>query len=113
MPRKKNQLKSLSPEALALVATRFKLLGEPARLALLNALMVNEMNVNDLVETTGLSQANVSKHLGQLADAGYVQRRKDGLFTVYSIADESVFQLCDLMCSSIARKRGQDLKAIA
>ncbi|MCA8914269.1 MAG: winged helix-turn-helix transcriptional regulator [Planctomycetes bacterium] len=99
--------------ALGLVAARFKLLGEPARLALLNALMLKELNVNELVETTGLSQANVSKHLGQLADAGYVQRRKEGLYTVYSIADDSVFQLCDLMCGAIAKKLGQDLKAIA
>ncbi|MBZ0137610.1 MAG: metalloregulator ArsR/SmtB family transcription factor [Planctomycetes bacterium] len=110
MAKKKKQM---STEALGLVAARFKLLGEPARLALLNALMQQEMNVNELVEATGLSQANVSKHLSQLADAGFVQRRKDGLYTVYSIADSSVFQLCDLMCSSIARKLGDDLKAMA
>lgn len=113
MARKKNEPKALSPAALTMVAARFKLLGEPARLALLNALMTSEQNVNELVENTGLSQANVSKHLSQLADAGYVTRRKDGLYTVYSIADDSVFQLCDLMCSSIAKKLGQDLKAIA
>jgi DNA-binding transcriptional ArsR family regulator len=110
---KKNEFKPLSTAALALVAARFKLLGEPARLALLNALMAREMNVNELVQATGLGQANVSKQLGQLADAGYIQRRKDGLFTVYSIADDSVFQLCDLMCGAIAKKLGQDLKAIA
>ncbi|MCA8936330.1 MAG: winged helix-turn-helix transcriptional regulator [Planctomycetes bacterium] len=113
MSRKKNEPKALSPAALTMVAARFKLLGEPARLALLNSLMTSEQNVNELVENTGLSQANVSKHLSQLADAGYVNRRKEGLFTVYSIADDSVFQLCDLMCSSIAKKLGQDLKAIA
>ena len=112
MARKKD-FKPLGAAALGLVAARFKLLGEPARLALLNSLMSREQNVNELVESTGLSQANVSKHLAQLADAGYVNRRKDGLFTVYSIADDSVFQLCDLMCSSIARKLGQDLQAIA
>ncbi|MCZ7607240.1 MAG: metalloregulator ArsR/SmtB family transcription factor [Planctomycetota bacterium] len=112
MARKKEN-KPLSPAALGLVAARFKLLGEPARLALLNSLMSREQNVNELVESTSLSQANVSKHLSQLADAGYVNRRKDGLFTVYSISDDSVFQLCDLMCSSIAKKLGQDLQAIA
>lgn len=113
MARKKKETKALSPAALTLVAARFKLLGEPARLSLLNVLMEGAKNVNELVESTGLSQANVSKHLSHLADAGYVNRRKDGLFTVYSIADDSVFQLCDLMCSSIAKKLGQDLKAIA
>lgn len=103
----------LGPAALALVAARFKLLGEPARLALLNALMEREMNVSGLVRATGLSQANVSKQLAQLSDAGYVRRRKDGLFAVYSIADDTVFQLCDLMCGSIAKKLGSDLKAVA
>jgi DNA-binding transcriptional ArsR family regulator len=96
-----------------LVAARFKLLGEPARLALLNVLMESEKNVNELVAATGLSQANVSKHLGQLADAGYVKRRKHGLFTIYEIADESIFKLCDLMCGAIAAKLGRDLRAIA
>jgi DNA-binding transcriptional ArsR family regulator len=110
---RKREFKPLGPAALGLVAARFKLLGEPARLALLNALMTQEMNVNELVEATGLSQANVSKHLGQLADSGFVQRRKAGLFTIYTIADDSVFQLCDLMCGAIAKKLGQDLKAIA
>lgn len=111
MPSKKNE--ALSPAALGLVAARFKMLGEPTRLALLNALMQSEANVNELVEATGLSQANVSKHLGQLADAGFVSRRRDGLFTIYSIADDSVFALCDLMCSAITKKLGADLKAIA
>jgi DNA-binding transcriptional ArsR family regulator len=112
MPQRRKANK-LTPEALALVAARFKLLGDPTRLGLLNALMQQEMNVNELVESTGLQQANVSKHLGQLADAGYIRRRKQGLFTVYSIADRSVYELCDLMCGAIEAKLGRDLKAIA
>lgn len=111
MPRKKR--KPMSPGALALVAARFKVLGEPARLALLNALMQHDRNVNELVAETGLSQANVSKHLSMLADTGFVSRRRDGLFTVYSIADEGVYALCDLMCDSIARRLGNELREIA
>lgn len=103
----------LGPRALALVAARFKLLGEPARLALLNALMQHEMSVSELVQATGMGQANVSKQLALLAEAGYVSRRKQGLFTVYSIADETVYQLCELMCGSIEKKLGSDLKAVA
>lgn len=111
MAKKKNKGKALSEEALQIVAQRFKILGEPARLSLLNALMEKELNVNELVEATELSQANVSKHLGILLEAGYVQRRKEGLYTVYSIADSNVWQLCDLMCASIEQKLGKDLKA--
>lgn len=110
MVSKKKQ--GMSIESLGLVAARFKVLSEPARLSLLNALMTAEANVGELVQATGLSQANVSKHLSVLHKAGYVQRHKDGLFHVYSIADSSVWQLCDLMCSSIEDKLGKDLKSI-
>ncbi len=105
--------KPLSPAALAMVAARFKMLGEPARLAILNALMQRELSVNEIADLTGLSQANTSKHLSMLADAGFVARRRDGLFAVYNITDDSVHQLCDLMCSSIARKLGKQPRDIA
>jgi ArsR family transcriptional regulator len=101
--------KSLPPKALKQIAQRFRVLGEPARLAILSTLMGGEHSVNELVERTGLSQANVSKHLALLADNGFVSRRKEGLFAFYSIADESLYTLCELMCSSVARKLKQDL----
>lgn len=115
MPRRSRQpqMKALSPAALAMVAARFRILSDASRLSLLNALMEGELNVNELVSRTGLSQANASKHLTQLADAGFIARRRDGLFTFYSIEDPSVFELCDLMCGAIARKLGRDLREIA
>lgn len=91
----------LTPDVLALVAERFKALGEPARLQLLNALRGGELTVNELVESTGLGQANVSKHLQLLHQLGFVSRRKDGLFVYYALTDRSVFKLCDLMCGRI------------
>ena len=59
------------------------------------------MTVGELVEQTGLGQANVSKHLQLLHANGFVERRKDGLFVYYSLADERVFQLCDMMCGRL------------
>lgn len=106
----KTASRQLSPRAVELVAARFRVLGEPARLSILNALMAGEHSVNELVEQTGLSQANVSKHLAMLAQAGFVAREKRGLFTIYSIADASLFKLCDLMCGSVERKLGEELK---
>jgi DNA-binding transcriptional ArsR family regulator len=88
----------MTAEQLALVAERFKVLAEPVRLRLLQALMAGERSVGELVERTGLSQANVSKHLQLLLAHDLVARRKDGLFVYYHLADESVFQLCDLVC---------------
>ena len=92
---------TLTPELLALVAERFKALAEPARLQLLATLRGGERSVNELVEATGLGQANVSKHLQLLHAHGFVARRKEGLFVYYALADRSVFRLCDIMCGRI------------
>ena len=91
----------LTTEMLELVAERFKVLAEPMRLELLNRLRDGEMTVSDLVEESGLAQANVSKHLRLLHSAGFVTRRKDGLFVYYALADHGVFQLCDIMCERL------------
>jgi DNA-binding transcriptional ArsR family regulator len=94
----------LTPELIELVAERFKALAEPARLRILNALREREMTVSEIMEATGLGQANVSKHLQLLAGPGFVARRKDGLYVHYRLADEDVFRLCDLMCGRLARE---------
>jgi DNA-binding transcriptional ArsR family regulator len=93
--------RTMSPELLDLVAGRFKALGDPARLRILNALRQDERTVSDLVDTTGLSQANVSKHLSILHSLGFVTRRKEGLFVYYALADRDTFRLCDIMCGRI------------
>jgi len=104
--------KKMTPELLALVAERFKALGEPARLSILSQLRDGEGTVTELIDATGLGQANVSKHLQLLHTQGFVARRKEGLFVYYALADESVFQLCDIMCGKIVeetRQRGRVL----
>ena len=92
---------ALTPELLELLADRFKALAEPARLSILNYLRAGEMSVGELVKKTGLGQANVSRHLHVLNTTGFVRRRKEGLFVYYELADKSVFELCDIMCSRI------------
>ncbi len=92
----------LPREMLLHVAERFRLLGEPVRLEILNLLHVNgEMNVQELVESTGQLQANVSKHLKLLAEAGMVARRKEGLFAYYSIHDPTLAGLCMIVCGQL------------
>ena len=83
--------RNLTPELLELVAERFKALSEPARLQILQCLRGGERTVTELVEDTGLGQANVSRHLRVLDTLGFVSRRKDGLFAYYALADERVF----------------------
>lgn len=87
-----------------MIAARFKVLSEPNRLKLLAALQEGERNVTQLVEATGATQANVSKHLSLLMEAGMVKRRKDGLNVYYEISDPMIFQLCDLMCAKMEKE---------
>jgi DNA-binding transcriptional ArsR family regulator len=102
--RKTRAPKTFPPGALEQVAARFKLLSEPMRLRLLNELCGGEKTVSELVGATGGGQANVSKHLGLLADGGMVGRRKEGLNVIYSVTDESVFELCDLVCGRLQQE---------
>lgn len=91
----------LTPAVLNELADRFKALGEPNRLAILSALRGGEMSVTELVDETGLGQANVSKHLNVLFRFGFVERRKDGLNVYYNLADKDVFRICDIMCGRL------------
>lgn len=100
------------PAGLAeLIAERFRVLGEPARIALLDRLRDGEASVQELERETRLSQQNASNHLGVLLRAGMVSRRRQGNFSLYSIADPSVFELCELVCGGL-RRQASELEAI-
>jgi ArsR family transcriptional regulator len=107
MTKKKVNHAKMSDEALGLVASRFKLLGERMRLRLIIALEGGEKNVTELVEATGGTQANISRHLGALTSAGILGRRKDGLMVYYFIADRSIFDLCESVCGSLQKRLEQ------
>lgn len=94
----------LSEAALELVARRFAVLAEPMRLRLIQALFAGEMNVNALVEETGGTQANISRHLQNLTQAHILSRRKEGLQVYYAIADPTIFKLCELVCGSLEKQ---------
>src|SRR5687767_13428828 len=103
--------RGLTSAELASVAERLKVLAEPARLELLQALMPGERSVGQLVQMTGLTQANVSKHLHLLLARHLVAQRDDGLFVYYHIADESVYQFCELVCNRLERETREWLPA--
>lgn len=105
--------KPLTPAVLEIIAGRFRVLAEPARLRILNQLMEGERTVTDLVESTALSQANVSKHLRVLRTASFVARRKDGLYSVYRIADPSVQELCEIMCARLEEQAQEQVALLA
>lgn len=96
----------VSQNELDRVARRFRLLGEPVRLELLNALHEEgEMTVGDLVEVTGHRQANVSKHLGLLSDDGLLSRNREGKHVYYSLCDNTLPALCLLVSTRLNAER--------
>ncbi len=91
----------LPPDLATLIARRFRLLGDPLRVRILDLLRDGEQSVNALSEQLGAGQQNVSKHLALLADAGMLARRKEGNRIYYRIADDGVFALCEQVCGSV------------
>lgn len=90
----------LSETMTEVVAQRFRLLGEPMRLRILQLLESGELPVNEIVDALKSSQPNISKHLQALCQGGLISRRRNGLNIYYAIADPMVFKLCDLVCRS-------------
>ena len=99
---------SIPDEFLDLMAGKFRMLADPTRLAILRTLMAGERSVSRVIDETGRNQANVSKHLKMLAEAGMVGRRKEGLQVFYKLADPLVERLCKLVCETIVEEaRGE------
>jgi DNA-binding transcriptional ArsR family regulator len=90
------------PEVVQQLAEYFSVLGEPMRLRILNLLRDGEKCVQDLVEATETSQANVSKHLKVMVQAGILTRRSEGTQAYYSVEDDLIFELCNLVCDRLA-----------
>jgi len=95
--------KNLTEDAFGAIAQRFRLLSDPLRLRILHTLGNDEMTVGGLVDQIGGSQSNISKHLSLLLTHGIVYRRREGTSAFYSVADTSIFSLCDTVCGGIDR----------
>ena len=90
------------PEAVVdLIAERFRVIGEPVRIRILERLREDEASVGELTDALGATQQNVSRHLAVLHAAGIVSRRKHGTRVIYAIADKTVFTLCEAVCGSL------------
>jgi len=96
-------------EFLDLMAEKFRMLSDSTRLAILRALMAGERNVTQVVDETGRNQANISKHLNMLSEAGLVARRKEGLQVFYRLDDPLVESLCKLVCETIVEDAQEEM----
>jgi DNA-binding transcriptional ArsR family regulator len=107
---RKKSLPPVSEEALTMIASWFRTLSEPSRLKILRALEEGEKNITELVTATGLTQANVSRHVQSLVDAGMVGRRREGLTAICFIADPSITELCDNVCNNLLKRLSKQVK---
>ena len=94
----------MSDDQLEVVSQRFRVLSDPMRLKILHNLRDGELTVGALVDRTGASQPNVSKHLSILRGAGLVNRRQEGNMAFFSIGAPFVFELCDIVCEGIRKE---------
>jgi DNA-binding transcriptional ArsR family regulator len=95
------------------VARRFRVLGEPQRLRILQILKRGPQTVTQVAAALGLSQPNVSRHLQSLYDAGALGRRREGNTIFYSVSDPVMFKLCDLVCDSVIGRTHAQLRDMA
>jgi DNA-binding transcriptional ArsR family regulator len=93
--------KVLTNKELNSLADFFKVLSEESRLRILNALCKGALNVTQITETTGLEQANVSRHLKMLTQAGILKRTSQGVTAIYEIKEKKVLQLCEFVSQEL------------
>ncbi len=106
---------AVSPKALEQVADYFKVLSETSRLQVLCCLKSGSKNVTEIMTATELGQANVSKHLKILTQAGIVLRKPVGVSVYYEIADPIIFDLCEIVCDRLSIQlevRSQELNQL-
>lgn len=89
-----------------------KVLTDPKRLMLLEALRAGERSVGELAGELGVSLPNVSQHLAVLRAAGLVESRRTGQTVRYWLAEPSIVGACDIVGDIVARRQaGRDLPA--
>lgn len=88
-----------------------KAAAHPHRLALLEQLAQGERNVDTLAENVDLSVANASQHLQSMRRAGLLVARREGKFTLYRLADDSVLALLDAI-GAVAERNVAEVKQV-
>lgn len=93
----------MTRDELEQIALHFRLLGEPMRLKILEAVCDRPRAVNDIVAAVGATQANVSKHLSLMASAGLLTREKRGQSVYYGLKNPLILKVCALMHAHLTR----------
>lgn len=110
---KAQKKEKLGEAQLQAVSDLFAVLSESTRLRILQVLQDGPASVGEIVETLGIKQANASKQLGILHQAGVLAREKAGNLAIYSIRMPLVFDLCGIVCSGLREEAEAKLKLLA
>ncbi len=94
------------------IADRLKALSDPSRLKILHALEDHELCVREIQERVGGSQANVSKHLARMRQAGLVESRRAGTNVYYHVTDPAAFAICRTVCDSLEQQLESERTAL-
>ena len=94
----------LPDEVVELIARRFRLMGDPTRIKLLDTLRSGEATVQELTAAVGSTQQNVSKHLSLFVDAGIVGRSRTRGLARYRVVDDGIWELCEDVCGTVERQ---------
>ena len=84
------------------VARYFSILAEPARLRILHSICQQERSVGQIVEETGMTQTNVSRHLNMMYQFGALKRRREGSMAFYSVSDSTLTDVCRSVCVRVS-----------
>jgi DNA-binding transcriptional ArsR family regulator len=101
---KAKRTRNLTDSELEKVADQFRLLGEPMRLKILQALCARPLAVGEIVAATGATQSNISKHLSLMASAGIIRRQKNGQFVYYGMSNPLTMKLCELVHNELVNQ---------
>jgi ArsR family transcriptional regulator len=102
----------VSDEMVGRVVERLRAIADETRVRLLLRLKGGECNVTTLAGELGVAQASVSKHLGILRQAGILSLRREGTQSFYAVRDQSIFELCKLVCDGIVRHAEAEHRAL-
>src|SRR6266511_6081834 len=86
-------------------ARRFALLGDPTRLRIVSVLHdCGACTVGEVAAAAGVSVGNASQHFGRLLLGGILGRQRVGKSVRYRIIENSIEQLCSLVCTSVQER---------
>jgi ArsR family transcriptional regulator len=89
-----------------------KVLTDPKRLALLNALRSGDRSVGELAETIRSTLANTSQHLAVMRSAGLVEGTRDGTTVRYRLAEPAIIAACDIVSGIVERRHASGARTV-